>query len=331
MLDVVVVGCGYIAQAEQIPGWVQTPGARICAVVDARSEVAGAMGSALGVPSFTDLSTALDRTAADAVHVCTPVPAHAPLIEEAVSRGVHVLVEKPLALTAADGDRLVGLAADKGVTLMVATPRAYDADVELAFETVRAGELGDLVGASSFWAISLPPVFVPIVPAARVNNESYSAAGVVGLRQRLLEESVHHLGLLRDFCPGEASVVSVSSSGSLLHVVLTLGDVTAWHTNASPSCHREELAVHGTDGSIVTQPWSPHFPWRYGSSVVTKRDSRADVVPYVARTNGYWRQIRDFVAVIEGESSGRRGADEAVKDLALIEKIVAHAEREVSR
>lgn len=330
MLDVVVVGCGYIAQAEQIPGWVQTPDARICAVVDPRNEVAAAIGSALGVPSFAALSEALDQTNAAAVHICTPVPSHAPLIEEAVGRGVHVLVEKPLALTADEGERLVGLAAQRGVTLMVATPRAYDADVSHALQLVRAGELGELVGVRSFWAISLPPKFTSLAPAPRVNNESYTAAGVVGLRQRLLEESVHHLGLLRDFCPGEATVESVSISGSLLHIVLGLGGVTAWHTNASPSCHREELEVYGSEGSVTAQPWSPHFPWRYGSSLVTKRGLAEDLVPHIARTNGYWGQIEDFVSVVKGDSPGRRPVEEAVKDLALIEMILAHAEDRVS-
>lgn len=330
MLEVVIVGCGYIAQAEQIPGWVQTQGARICAVVDSRSEVASAVGSALGVPAFTSLSAALDQTNAGAVHICTPVPAHAALIEEAVGRGVHVLVEKPLALTSEEGERLVGLAAQAGVTLMVATPRAYDADVESALRLVRSGDLGDIVGVRSFWAISLPPSFTSIAAAPRVNNESYSAAGVVGLRQRLLEESVHHLGLLRDFCPGDSSVVSVSVSGSLLHIVLSLGGVAAWHTNASPSCHREEIAVYGSEGSVVAQPWSPHFPWAYGNSVVTKRGLGEDLLPHIARTNGYWGQIRDFASVIAGDSAGRRSAQEAVRDLELIESIVAHAKDEVS-
>ncbi|HVS99990.1 MAG TPA: Gfo/Idh/MocA family oxidoreductase, partial [Solirubrobacterales bacterium] len=110
MLKVAIVGCGYIAQAEHIPNWRQTPGAEIVALVDERADLAAEVGGAFGLPTFASLSQALERADIDAVHVSTSLPSHVPLAVQAASAGKHVLVEKPLADDAESGAAAVAAA-----------------------------------------------------------------------------------------------------------------------------------------------------------------------------------------------------------------------------
>ena len=74
--NVILAGCGYIAQAEHIPGWMQQNGARIAAIVDRRSDLATAVAERLGVAAYDMLTDASASVLADAVHICTPPNSH---------------------------------------------------------------------------------------------------------------------------------------------------------------------------------------------------------------------------------------------------------------
>src|SRR5689334_10407460 len=75
-------------------------------------EVAGFVGSGaagghrraaeFGVPYYASLTAALAAESVDAVHIATPNVLHAPLAEEAIAAGKHVICEKPLAVDAAE-------------------------------------------------------------------------------------------------------------------------------------------------------------------------------------------------------------------------------------
>src|ERR1700754_3607023 len=75
----------------------------------------------------TDLDDVLDR--GDAVLVATPPAAHTPIAIQAIDAGKHVLVEKPLATSVADAERMVIAAAVNGVHLMVGHTFEYNAAV----------------------------------------------------------------------------------------------------------------------------------------------------------------------------------------------------------
>jgi predicted dehydrogenase len=92
-------------------------GVRLVGVLDADAGRAGAAAEKFGVAAFTDLESFLSQV--DAVTIAAPASAHAELARQALNWGRHVYVEKPLALTVADGRALVQLARDKGLVLAV--------------------------------------------------------------------------------------------------------------------------------------------------------------------------------------------------------------------
>lgn len=92
----------------------------------------------------------LDDVRPDVVHICTPHDRHVPIAIDALERGVHVLLEKPVAHTVAEADRLVAAAEDHpGVRIGVCLQNRYNPTSRAARELLDNGELGRVVGASA--------------------------------------------------------------------------------------------------------------------------------------------------------------------------------------
>ncbi len=101
-------------------------------------------------PSFptarvtADLDELLADPETDAVVLATPVPTHAELAVRVLEAGKHCFVEKPLAQSAADAERVVEAAESAGRVLMVGHLLEYHPGVEKLRELVTAGSLGDI-------------------------------------------------------------------------------------------------------------------------------------------------------------------------------------------
>jgi len=85
----------------------------------------------------------------DALLIATPIPTHYPLARDAITAGKHVFVEKPLAASSDEAERLLGMAADRGLTLMVGHTFEYSPPVVKIKELIDSGELGRIFFISS--------------------------------------------------------------------------------------------------------------------------------------------------------------------------------------
>lgn len=112
-----VIGAGGIAFRRTIPeGIIPARGAKLAAVMDTDRKRAKAASEAFGgVPWCTALEPLLERDDVDAVYIATPTIAHAPQALAAIRAGKHALVEKPIAMTAAEARRIAAAARRKGV------------------------------------------------------------------------------------------------------------------------------------------------------------------------------------------------------------------------
>ena len=114
---------------------------RPCGRTDVRADDISISSS---VDAFDDLGTMLDQTKPDVVHVCSPHGLHAAHAMEAVKRGIHVIIEKPMATEEAEAQALVTAAKDAGVHAAVClTKRSYPMVAELR-SRILAGELGEV-------------------------------------------------------------------------------------------------------------------------------------------------------------------------------------------
>lgn len=93
---------------------------------------------------FEDYAELLDEVSPDAVYAYGATAEHAGVVELCAERGIHAMVEKPMAATLEQADRMIAAAQTAGVCLMVNWPTAWSPVWERAGELVRAGDIGRL-------------------------------------------------------------------------------------------------------------------------------------------------------------------------------------------
>lgn len=146
---VALVGCGRIAHVHC--GYLrQTPFVDCVGACDLSPEARESFANRWQLPTFADVDELVAATAPDVVHVVTPPSTHAPLAVELLGRGLHVLVEKPMALSVAEADTMIAAAKSSGRHLTVDHNRWFDPVVQAARSLVDRGEFGDLVGVEVF-------------------------------------------------------------------------------------------------------------------------------------------------------------------------------------
>jgi predicted dehydrogenase len=92
----------------------------------------------------------LDSGLIDLVIISTPPNSHYSWAKESLNRGIHVILEKPMALSVEHCDELMALAASKNLLLVVYQNRRFDADFVTMKELIDAGTIGDVFSYESF-------------------------------------------------------------------------------------------------------------------------------------------------------------------------------------
>ena len=128
-----------------------TDGLELAAVCDVNPErVAAALELAPDAVAFTDATAMLDSGLVDVVIVSTPPDSHYDWAKEALGRGIHVVLEKPMALTADQCDEVMKLAQANGLTLVVYQNRRFDPDFVTMRRLIREGAIGEVFQYDSF-------------------------------------------------------------------------------------------------------------------------------------------------------------------------------------
>jgi predicted dehydrogenase len=115
-LRTAVIGVGYLGRFHA-QKYAQLAGSKLIAVVDADAGAAAKVGAELGARGLQDYREILDQV--DAVSLAVPTPLHHAIGRELLARGVHLLIEKPIATTVAEARELVALAKANGCVLQV--------------------------------------------------------------------------------------------------------------------------------------------------------------------------------------------------------------------
>ena len=146
-LRVAVIGAGGVA-GPHMQSLCDMADVDLVAVADVVEESARRRGEEFGIPeAFTDYKKMLRSVEADAVSVCTPNGQHAPCSIAALNAGAHVMVEKPLAMNAREGQRMLDAARRNDRSLIIGFQYRYDPAVQFIRRAVEEGQMGRIVFA----------------------------------------------------------------------------------------------------------------------------------------------------------------------------------------
>lgn len=143
MIRVGVVGYGFGARSFHCYLVNRVPEMRVTAVVSPSEQRRGQAAAELGVKTYATVGEMLAGSELDLVVVSTPHDTHTSIVLEALNAGVPVVVDKAMALTTAEADRMIDAARAKNVMFSVFQNRRWDWD----FLTVKQAVDGGLVGA----------------------------------------------------------------------------------------------------------------------------------------------------------------------------------------
>jgi predicted dehydrogenase len=149
---IAVAGAGLIGQAH-IAVAQRSPSVTLSAVVDP-SPAAAAVAAEAGVPLYRSLDELLAQDRPDGVLLATPNALHVPQALLCIEAGLPTLVEKPIATTVAEGQRLVDAVERTGARVLIGHHRAHSPIMAKARQVIASGQLGRLVavmGSATFF------------------------------------------------------------------------------------------------------------------------------------------------------------------------------------
>lgn len=130
-----VVGVGHLG-THHARAWSRVDAAELVGVHDPAPAARERAERELGVRTFESLDALLDLV--DAVSIAAPTPDHADLTGRALGRGIHVLVEKPMAACVAEGEAMMRAAERAGRALLVGHVERYNPAVRAALPHLHA-------------------------------------------------------------------------------------------------------------------------------------------------------------------------------------------------
>jgi predicted dehydrogenase len=144
VIRVAIVGCGRISDLHQM-GYRGREDAKIVAVCDTNKGHARDKAREWGVEKiYTDYAQVLNDKDVDVVELLTPHHLHCSMTVQAAEAGKHVSVQKPMALTAAEANKMIAAVNKAGVRLRVYETFVYYAPAMRAKQMIEAGEIGDV-------------------------------------------------------------------------------------------------------------------------------------------------------------------------------------------
>jgi predicted dehydrogenase len=324
-IRVAVVGAGAIGRvhAELI---ARSDLCELATIVDS-ADAGCDLAQRFGVAWHSDHKTMLGAESIDAAIISTPNATHLPVSLAFIDRGIPILVEKPIASTAADALALTAAAERAGVLVLVGHHRRHNPIIRCARDLVSKGHLGRLASVSILYTFLKPDGYFDLEWRRRPGGGP------------VLINLIHEIDLVRFVCGEIESVQAITSSkvrgfdvedsaavilrladGAL--VTISVSDTVAapwsWDLSSRENPVYPPLVVpanthflSGTKGSL-TLPGLDF--WHYGSEQGWHSPLLHETIP-VQQSDPYEEQLRHLCRVVRGEEKPLVGAADATRTL----------------
>ncbi len=317
-----LIGCGRVAprHAESVTA---LPDAQLVVVADVRESRAAHFAQHYGADLLTDYRALLARPDVDVVSICTPSGLHAQMAIDALQAGKHVIVEKPIALSLADADRMIATAVATGRKFCVVLQNRYNPPMQDLRRIVDEGRLGRLLlgNATVRW----------YRPQEYYEDEWHGTWAMDG--GALMNQSIHHIDALQWFMGRPESVFAFT--GTLAHRMEAedtgvavirfagggLGSVEG-STITYPENIEGSVAVFGEQGSakIGGTALNRKVVWKVAGELEREREvlTRDQVDPPSIYGTSHQKVIADMIDAIREDRAPKTHGAEARKSLALV-------------
>jgi len=152
-----LVGCGAVARKGHLPALRRMGNVELCAVADIDLDLAGKTAKRNGAKKcFADYRELLKEDCVDIVDICVPSHLHAQVAIDSANAGKHILVEKPMTVTAREAQSVLDAVSKNKVKLCVVQNYRYVPALREAKRTVLSGRLGRLVSIAGCTHTPIP-------------------------------------------------------------------------------------------------------------------------------------------------------------------------------
>src|SRR5699024_1492755 len=186
MLNIAVIGLGDISRIH-LPIIDDHKNANLVAVCDTDDSLKGQIKD---IPFYTDYLDMLDNVPIDCVHICLPHHLHYIVTKACVERGIHVLLEKPLANNVDEGSKIVQLeAGNQDVKICISFQNRFNSSFQNLKKMIDSGLYGEVKGIKGLVAWHRPKEYYDIKPWR--GKMDYAGGGV------MINQSIHTLDFIQ--------------------------------------------------------------------------------------------------------------------------------------
>lgn len=327
-----IIGCGVIAEAHVL-SLFEIDGATPVGVFDRNRERAEAFAEKHGIRAYPSYASMLADTEIDAICICTPSGLHADQAVQALREGKHVVLEKPMALTAADAEKVCREAEISHHLITVISQHRFRADVGRVKELIDAGAFGRLVMCDLYMKYWRDPSYYA--------NSTWRGTWRMDGGGALMNQGIHGVDLMR-YLVGDAKLLR-GRAKTLVHDIEVedtaaalvefdcgaLGVIEA-STSAYPGFSRR-IEIHGSKGYATLVDSTLEKLCIGGEMLVDKNvltDAGTASDPTQLSNEGHTLQLRNFVAALRGEEELLITARDGYEAVRLIEEIYRSSEQQ---
>jgi UDP-N-acetyl-2-amino-2-deoxyglucuronate dehydrogenase len=317
-----LIGCGRVAP-RHISSIRELSKARLVAVADVIESRAQRYAGESGVDAYIDYQRLIERDDIDVVNICTPSGLHAQIAIDAMQAGKHVIVEKPIALSMEEADRMIDTAKVEGVKLCVVLQNRYNPPIKDLRQIVDEGRMGKLLlgNATVRW----------YRPQEYYEDGWHGTLAMDG--GALMNQSIHHIDALQWFMGDVQSVFAFTDT--LAHFMETedtgvavirfksgaLG-VVEGSTITYPQNLEGSIALFGEIGSakVGGTALNRKVLWKIEGELEHEHEllTREQVDPPSVYGYSHRAVIEDMVNAVLENRNPKTNGDEARKSVALV-------------
>jgi len=290
MIGVAIIGIGSIAETH-IKAFMSFPGrckvSVLCDLYPEKAEILAA-SNGLDVPVYKDYREVLSRQDIDLVSICLPPSAHAETTIAALEAGKHTIVEKPMAASLEECDRMIAAAQRAGKLLSVVAQNRYSIPamkVKPVIESGMAGKILHTVANSLWW-----------------RGQSYYDLWWRGTWTKegggcTLNHAVHHIDLLRWMIGSPEEVTAVFTNANHDNSeVEDLSVAVLKFPGASLGVITSSLISHGEAQELIFQAERARFsvPWKLKASLPMENGFPKDDPATEREIQGFYDSIPDI-------------------------------------